>query len=74
MFTIFVRNWYKYETMWDNRTGKKIGKRIVPNPRARRTVIATRNTEQEARDYCQEYNNTHKPGPLSRKAEYTSNF
>lgn len=68
MFTIFVRSWWKYKTDLYGR------KTLVPNPGARRTVIATRNTEQEARDYCQDYNNTHKPGPLSRKAEYTSNF
>lgn len=72
MFTIFVRNWYKYE--YKNTAFGGIEKKIVPNPGARRTIIATRNTEQEARDYCQDYNDTHKPGPLSRKAEYTSDF
>lgn len=74
MFTIFVRNWYKYETDHNYHSYGKPKKRLVPNPRARRTIIAYRDTEEQAREYCQDYNNTHKPGPLSRKAEYTSNF
>jgi len=67
-YKVFVRNWYKYQ-----HTGK--GKReIVPNPTARKTVIATVYNEAEARERCQRYNSSHDPGPLSRKAEYTSNY
>lgn len=77
MYTCFVRNWYKWETIakWGSGViGNTRAKRLVPNPGARRTVMIRVNTEQEARDYCQKYNDTHKPGPLSRKCEYTSNF
>jgi hypothetical protein len=67
-YKVFVRNWYKYE-----RVSK--GKReIVPNPTARKTVIATVYSEAEARDRCRKFNEANDPGPLSRKAEYTSNY
>jgi hypothetical protein len=67
-YKVFVRNWYKYETV---AKGKRV---IVPNPTARKTVIATVHSESEARDRCRKYNEANAPGPLSRKAEYTSNY
>lgn len=70
MYTCFVRNWYK----WEISGGIFATKKLVPHHNARRTKMAEFKTEQEARDYCTKYNNTHKPGPLSRKCEYTSNF
>lgn len=67
-YKVFVRNWYKYQP-----DGK--GKRkIVPDPTARKTTIATVFTETEARERCRQYNESNDPGPLSRKAEYTSNY
>ena len=61
MYKVFIRNWWRMEN----------GKR-VPNPCARKTVYFSNiNTEEEAREICQEYNATHNPGKLSRKAEYT---
>lgn len=63
IYTVFVRNWYRME-----------GGKLVPNPGARRTVLDTGRTREEAQSMCAEYNRTHKPGKLSRKAEFTSNF
>lgn len=67
MYTIFVRNWYKYAT----KNGKRV---IVPNPNARREKIGTSQTIEGARKQCEAWNSTHTPGPLSRKAEFTSNY
>jgi len=37
----------------------------------RKTYLQRRvSTEEEARRICRQYNETHEPGPLSRKAEY----
>lgn len=68
-YTVFVRNWWRWES-----TGVygKTGRKLVPDPRARRTKIATVATYEEARDMCGRYNAVHKPGPLSRKAEFTA--
>ena len=65
-YQVFTRNWWKYEY----RNGKK---EIVPGP-GRKTILGYTNSEQDARTVCKEYNDTHKPGPLSRKAEYTSSY
>ncbi len=59
MIRVFVRNWYKRENG-----------QLVPNFRARKTTLALVETEEQARAMAQEYNRTHKPGPLSRKAEW----
>ena len=61
MYKVFVRNWYKRENG-----------RIVPNPGARKTTLASGLSYEAARDMCQVYNSNHKAGPLSRKAEFTS--
>lgn len=66
-YTCFTRNWYKYEYQ----NGKKI---IVPDARARKTRLQSFNCEEKARQYCEDWNNTHNPGPLSRKCEYTSGY
>jgi hypothetical protein len=58
-YRVFVRNWWR----WEN------GQR-VPNSGGRKTTIATRCTEEEARAICAQYATKHKPGLLSRKAEY----
>jgi hypothetical protein len=65
MIRVFVRNWWRWET---NRHGMR---ELVPDPGARKYTIARVKTEDEARDICREYNAKHKPGKLSRKAEYT---
>lgn len=73
-YTVFVRNWWRWEYGNASLVNDKgqITRRLVPDPSARKTTLAKGCTEDEARAICQEYNSTHKPGPLSRKAEYTS--
>ena len=58
-YRVFVRNWWR----WENG-------RLVPDPGARKTTLATRCTYDEARQLCKTYQENHKPGPLSRKAEF----
>lgn len=60
-YKVFVRNWWKRDAAG----------RLVPDSSARKTTLATRLSEAEARDMCAQYRATHPPGPLSRKAEYT---
>lgn len=59
-FRVFVRNWWKR-----NAAGG-----LDPDPGARKTTLGKVKTEEEAQRWCQEYARTHKPGKLSRKAEY----
>ena len=66
MYTVFIRNWYKYER--DNQ-GHII---IVPNYHARKEILTRVSNEDQARDICRVYNANHNPGVLSRRAEYTS--
>lgn len=66
-YTVFVRNWWR----WEYKNGKK---EKVPDPGARRTKLMGGLTEEEARALCADHAKTHKPGALSRKAEYTSNY
>ena len=67
-YRVFVRNGWrragKGEPGWPSG--------LVPDPGARKTTLALRCTEDEARRICAEYARTHKPGPLSRKAEFES--
>ena len=65
---MFVRNWWR----WKYITGYPNGSRRIlePDPGARKTTLATRCTYEEARQMCARYAETHKPGPLSRKAEF----
>jgi hypothetical protein len=58
-YRVFVRNWWRWES----------GTR-VPDPGARKTTLARGCTYEEARRLCEAYAKTHKPGPLSRKAEF----
>jgi hypothetical protein len=63
MYRVFVRNWWKHNPSWPD--GRE------PDPTARKhTLQSDVETEEEARAICREYNATHDPGPLSRKAEY----
>lgn len=58
-FATFTRTWWRRGP-----TGMR-----EPGP-GRKTYRGRRLTEDEARRMCQEWNATHKPGPLSRKMEY----
>ena len=62
-YTVFTRNWWKPNPSWPNG--------LEPDGNARRTTLATGLTHDEARETCLEYNATHDPGPLSKKAEFT---
>ena len=63
MYRVFVRNWWRNNPEWPGG--------LEPHGGARKTTIASRvATEEEARSIAQQYNATHKPGRLSRKAEY----
>ena len=73
MFTVFVRNWWKYAPVVVNSLDPSLNG-LEPDPSARKTKLCVFDTEEEARAYAMEYNKTHQPGPLSRKAEYTSNY
>lgn len=57
-YNVFVRNWWKMEN----------GKR-VPGP-GRKTYLQRRVTYADARELCGQYNASHAPGQLSRKAEF----
>lgn len=66
-YSVFVRDWWrpaeKHDGKWpDNR---------VPYAGAPKETIAEDCTYEEAREIAQEYNATHEPGPMSRKAEFT---
>ena len=60
MYRVYARNFWKEEN-----------RKLKPDSRARKTTLAVVNTEEEARKIAQEYNRTHEPGRLSRKAEFT---
>ena len=73
MYTVFVRNWFKYNPSVINELDSSLNG-IEPDSRARKYKLATFKTENEARDYAREYNKTHKAGRLSGKAEYTQYY
>jgi hypothetical protein len=60
-FDVFTCTWWRKDSDWP--------RGLEPCPR-RRYYIARGVTEERAREVCEEYNTTHKPGLLSRKAEY----
>lgn len=59
----FVRSWYV-----KNDKGQ-----YVPGP-GRKSNIEYCNSVEEAREKCKRYNDNNKPGPSSRKMEFTTNF
>ena len=63
-YMVFVRNWWKRNPSWPQG--------LEPDPTARKTTLRKGLTYKEAQQMCKEYNATHKPGKLSRKAEFTS--
>lgn len=64
-FEIRVRNWWKTNPNWPN------GLEPCATPWHQAHRLGTAKTEEEARKICRKYNDTHSPGRLSRKAEYT---
>lgn len=61
-FRVFKRAWWR----------KDANGELVPHPTARKTTLAYFNTEDEARDFCHDYNENHAPQDWrSIKAEYS---
>ncbi len=60
-YNVFVRTWWINNPEWPNGLEPGAGKRRY----IRRHV-----TEADARAICKQYNDTHEPGRLSKKAEY----
>jgi len=60
-YDVFTRTWWKVNMGWPNGLEPHTGPK---------TYLAYDLTEAEARAVCREYNDTHNPGTLSRKAEY----
>ena len=61
-FQVFVRNWWKLNDEYPD------GREPSPGHSYPIEIMAT---EEEARAMCAEWNATHTPGKLSRKAEFT---
>ena len=62
-YRVFTRTWWRNNPAWP--------KGLEPCP-GRQTTIAKNCTYDEARSIAQVWNLNHKPGRLSRKAEFTS--
>lgn len=62
MYRVFTRTWWRRNPSWPG--GRE--------PGAGRKTTIRRNvpTEADARASCRAWNDSHDPGPLSRKAEY----
>lgn len=60
-YRIFTRTWWRDNPSWPNG--------LEPSP-GRKYTIDTANSYEEAQEVCRKYNETHKPGRLSRKAEF----
>ena len=61
MYKVFTRTWWRNNPEYPNGLEPHAGKR---------TMINIASTEEEARAICKMWNAEHKPGRLSRKAEY----
>jgi hypothetical protein len=63
-YRTFIRSWYRYER-------GPFGRRLVPGA-GPKTAVDSGLTYSEAQRACAAYNDSHKPGPLSRKMEFES--
>jgi hypothetical protein len=62
-YNVFVRTWWKRNAAWPGGRKPEAGKR---------RYIAKHVTYEDARALCKQYNDTHNPGFLSKKAEFES--
>lgn len=62
-YQIFIRNWWIKNSSWPD------GLEPGPGPK---TNVKMVDTIEEARAFCEKYNETHEPGKYSRKAEFES--
>lgn len=61
-YTVFVRDWWHYGA----------GGKLEPCGATEPVILATGVSWGVARQMCEDYNDSHDPGPLSRKAEFES--
>jgi hypothetical protein len=61
-YRVFVRNWWKLSSSWPNG--------LEPDGSAKKKVLGIVDSVEEARSLCRDYNGTHSPGRLGRKAEF----
>lgn len=59
LYDVFVRDWWKLDELG----------RLVPHL-GPREYLAHGVSYAEAHEMCREYNDSHDPGPFSRKAEF----
>ena len=64
-YRVFTRTWWRENPAWPNG--------LEPGAGRKHTLAKRVATEEEARAIAQQYNSTHTPGRLSRKAEYEEN-
>ena len=62
LYDVFTRTWWKENPEWPNGLEPRAGPKMH---------IAKNLSLREAVAMCSEWNATHKPGRLSRKAEFT---
>ena len=62
MYKVFTRTWWRRNPSWPGGREPGAGRKY--------TIVKNVQTEEEARQICKQYNDTHDPGFLSRKAEY----
>lgn len=62
-YNVFTRTWWKNNPNWPNGLEPHMG---------RKTYLRRNVTREQAREICEAYNSTHKPGRYSRKAEFQS--
>ena len=61
-YRVFTRTWWRLNPAYPE------GREPCPGPEH---TLARRMTYEEARAFCLDWNARHKPGQLSRKAEFT---
>ena len=62
MYRAFKRRWWRDNPEWPNG--------LEPYAGGRKTHLAYFDTEEEARQFCREWNDSHDPGRYSIKAEF----
>jgi hypothetical protein len=60
-YRAFTRTWWRHNSAWPNGLEPGAG---------RKTTLARNLSHDEAKRLCADWNATHKPGRLSRKAEF----
>ena len=70
VYDCFQRTWWKDNADWPNGLEPHAGEKDFYFKNAVGSVTIAFYTEEEAIQYCNEYNNTHDAGRYSNKAEY----